>query len=114
MTQSHMGCEAHYDAVLKSIGARAKAKTANNSFFPIGLENICDPKGKSKPAQVSTALGLAHELAGDKTLEGRVRAIAIAASFKCDPKGGKAYVGKFTKETDQEVKETVTRLLKQK
>jgi hypothetical protein len=114
MTQPRLHCEAQYDGVLTSIGARLKAKTATSTFFPMGLGYICDPKGKATPAQVKTAVGLAHKLAEEKSLEGRVRAAAIDASVKCDPKGAKAYLGKFKKETDTDIKETVARLLKKK
>lgn len=114
LTQPRMHCSAHYDAVLKSIDARVKAKKAGSAFFPIALAGVCDPKGGSKPPQVKTALGLAHKLAEDKALDAHVRAQAIEASFKCDPKGGKAYLGKFKKETNAEVKEMVAGLSKQK
>jgi hypothetical protein len=106
-------CEAHYDAVLKSVDGRIKAKKANPGFVG-GLRNLCDAKGKATPAQVSTAAALAHMVAEDKTVEASLRANAIDASFRCDPKGGKAYIGKFAGEKDQDIKDTVARLQKLK
>jgi hypothetical protein len=112
MTVPQVRCEAQYDTVLKSIDARIKAKTHKASGLVGGLRNMCDPKGKATPAHVSKALGLAHQFAEDKTLDGSLRANAIDASVKCDPKGGKAYIGKFAGEKDQDIKDTVGRLQK--
>ena len=109
LTQPRFGCKARFDAVLKSLDARVKAKNVTVATFVNALTSVCGDKAGT-PAQMKTANGLAHKLADDKTVSSSVRARAIEASVKCDPKGAKAYLGKFKKDADPEVKATVTRM----
>lgn len=103
-------CDGHYDAVIKSIEDRVKAKKVPNALFADGLRMLCNPKGTAKPPQVKKAVALSKKIAEDKKLEGRVRASGIIAATDCDPKGAKAYSAKFKKETDEDIKESVARV----
>jgi len=109
LSQARMKCEAKFDDALKVVEERIKAKTASSGLFGQGLRLMCDPKGAAKPPQLKKASALGRKLAEDKSLEGNVRANGIDASVACDPKGAKAYLGKFKKETDQDMKDAVAR-----
>lgn len=107
-----LGCQSHYDALLKSFDARVKAKKMKPQFLN-ALRLMCGPNGAT-PAQLKTATALSHKLADDKTAESTVRVYALDAALACDPKGSKAYFGKFKKDKDAEVKATAARLSKPK
>jgi hypothetical protein len=113
LTQPRFGCKARFGAVLTSLEARVKAKKVTVATFVNALISMCGDKAGT-PAQMKTANGLAHKLAEDKTVASSVRASAIEASVKCDPKGAKAYLGKFKKDADAEVQTTIGRLQKKK
>ena len=109
LSQPKFGCTARYDALLKSLDARVKAKKFNSPMAATALRLLCSEKAGS-PAQMKTANGIARKLAEDKTVKSSVRADAIAASVTCDPKGAKALLGKFKKDADPAVKEEVARI----
>lgn len=107
------GCMDRYDALFKSLEARVKAKTVTTPTFINGLRIMCQDKAGTA-AQMKTANGLARKLVEDKTAESSVRTYAIETAANCDPKGAKAYLGKFKKDKDPEMQSTVARLLKRK
>ncbi len=108
--RSDQHCDAHYDAVIKSLEDRVKAKKVTNALFGDALRLLCNPKGTAKPPQVKKAAAIAKKIAEDKKLEGRIRASGITGAAECDPKGAKAYSARFKKETDEDIKESVARI----
>jgi hypothetical protein len=100
--------------MLSSFEGRVKAKKANSALFLQGGRLICPPKGKATPAQVKKLVGLAHKVVEDKSLESSTRSIALDTVAECDPKGKKAYLAKFTKDKDAEVKSRAEFLSKKK
>lgn len=114
LSRPGVNCESHYDKMLAAFEARVKGKTANSALFLQGGRMICPPKGKATPAQVKKLVALAHKVAEDKTLEGGTRSMALETVSDCDPKGKKAYLSKFTKDKDPDVKSRAEFLSKKK
>ena len=104
-------CPPQFDALLKSLEARVKAKKLTDAHFCEALASLCAEKGATA-AQKKKALALTHKVAEDKTNKSQyVRGSAIEAAVACDAKGGKKYIGKFQKDTDTDVQQKVTKLL---
>lgn len=104
-------CKEQFDALLKSLEARVKAKKVTDAHYAEALGSLCKEK-EASAAQKKKALGLTHKMVEDKTNKATyVRGEAIEAAVACDEKGGKKYIGKFKKDADTDVVERVTKLL---
>ena len=115
MSHANAHCEAQYDKMLTALEARVKAKKADSALFGQGARMICPAKGgKATPAQVKKLVAIAHKLAEDKTLKSATRSLALETVSDCDPKGKKAYLTKFAKDKDAEVKSRAEFLSKKK
>ncbi len=115
MSTAKTNCQSHYDKMLASFEARLKAKKANSALFLQGGRMICPAKGgKATPAQVKKLVALAKKVTEDKTLESNTRQMGLETVADCDPKGKKAYISKFTKDKDEEVKKRAEFLSKKK
>lgn len=115
MSRGKNNCTSHFDKMLASFEARVKAKKANSALFLQGGRMMCPEKGgKATPAHVKKLVAIAKKVGEDKTLDSSVRQMGLETVSDCDPKGKKAYLARFLKDKDAEVKSRAQFLTKKK
>lgn len=110
---AHAGaCATQHDALLARIDEMKLPKnpTAAEPYIGEVVQSICANEGKT-PAQRDRSLALAKQITETTKIQGATRASTLAAVLACDPKGGPAYVKKFSKDKDTVVAERAKSLL---
>lgn len=110
---AHAGaCVSQHDALLALIDEMKLPKNPAAAEPHLGevVQSICENEGKT-PAQRDRSLALAKQITETTKIQGATRASTLAAVLACDPKGGPAYVKKFSKDKDKDVAERAKSLL---
>ena len=110
---AHAGaCVTQHDALLAQIDEMKLPKNPAAAEPHLGevIRNICENEGKT-PEQRDRSLTLAKQVTETTKIQGATRSATLAAVLACDPKGGPAYVKKFSKDKDTVVAERAKSLL---
>lgn len=105
-------CAAQHDALLAQIEELKLPKNPAAAEPHLGevVQIICENEGKTA-AQRDRSLALAKQITETTKIQGATRSSTLAAVLACDPKGGPAYVKKFSKDKDKDVAERAKTLL---
>ena len=105
-------CAPLYDGILTSLEEMnlPKNPSAAEPFAGAAVEWICQ-NAEKKSSQHDRSLALAKKIAETTSIQASTRSSALAAVIACDPKGGPAFLKKFTKDKDATVAERAKSLL---
>jgi hypothetical protein len=107
------GCKKQWNPLLDLLDAKAKGGGVKNSQQASALYYFYKQKDASA-AQKARALAIAKSLAENKANSGSARGRAIEMVVEDDPRGGKAFAGKFVNDADFYVKSRAADLVKGK
>ena len=105
-------CAPQHDGILTSLEAMKLPKNPASAeqFVGVVVEGICQNEDKT-PAQRDRSLALAKQVSETAAIHADTRAHTLSAVLACDPKGGPAFLKKFTKDKDATVASRAKTLL---
>jgi hypothetical protein len=97
-------CAPQHDGILTAFEALKLPKNPASAepFVGHAVEGICQNKDKT-PAQRDRSLALAKQISETAAIQADTRSHTLSAVLACDPKGGPAFLKKFTKDKDATV-----------